>query len=203
MGRKFEVEETEVQWVSVREAVREIQKWLTDCDAHIAAEIERGRSYWAGPKLHYASCSTLQAVLWATRSEFWVDETSDRQQIQDALEMVRGVWPGGGWMMPGKLLTREEAGRRALKRCRTCAPDVTTRPAGMRSRKVATLDTNDLGRLLDGSPIEAISHERGVVTVRTSAGERRFGSDATVTLPTAAPTTSSTSDQAPNPGSAC
>ncbi|MBF6229359.1 hypothetical protein IU470_30245 [Nocardia abscessus] len=168
--------------ITIRDAVRAIQKSLQQDEDKITAAIESGRSYYLGKKVHSADCPTLKGVLSPTASWFWVTETDDPKMIEaNYAEVIDGMG-SGGWYLPGRLVTREEAAQTALKRCRTCAPDVNPRVAGQRPKKVAGLGASDLGRLLDGHPIESIIYEPGVVIVRTSETSHRFDPAATVLL---------------------
>ncbi|WP_454199320.1 hypothetical protein [Nocardia sp. Marseille-Q1738] len=154
--------------ITIRDAVRAMQKSLQQDEDKITAAIDSGRSYYVGKKIHAADCLTLKGVLSPTASSFWVTETDDPKVIEaNYAEVIDGIG-SGGWYLSGRLVTREEASRTALKRCRTCAPDVDPRVAGQRPKKVAGPGASDLGRLLDGHPIQSIIYEPGVVIVRTS-----------------------------------
>ncbi|MFI8977214.1 hypothetical protein ACIGO9_30325 [Nocardia asteroides] len=170
------------QQVPIAEAVRVIQAELRDYEDSINAEIAEGRTYYVNAKIHSADCPTVKGSLRPTESWHWVTETSDPDLIEEFYAEAHGVGGGGGFYVPGRLLTREQAAQSTLKRCMTCAPDVVPRVGGKRSKKVAGLGASDLGRTLDGHRIESITHEPGVVIVRTSAEEHRFDTDAAVTL---------------------
>lgn len=171
-----------VEQIPVREAVRAIQKSLQDYENRIIAAIEGGRSYYAGNKLHYARCSSLQRDLWPTRSWLWATEADDPEEIEIRYaELIHGYY-GSGFMLSGRLVTREQAAETTLKRCRICAPDINTRKPRMPAKQVANLTRHDVGRLLNGDPIQSITHELGAVIVQTCTGAHQFDPHADIYL---------------------
>ncbi|MEU6832159.1 hypothetical protein ABZ894_26235 [Nocardia beijingensis] len=182
--KRYSCEHDEPEQIPLRDAVREIQRWLQAYEDRITAAIESGRSYYVHDKIHSVDCSTLRDNLWPTTSWYWVTEDDDPKTIESRYaEINEGEGSGGyQWRIAGRVVTREEAAETALKRCRTCAPDVNPRVAGKRPKKVAGLGASDLGLLLDGHPIESIIYEPGVVIVRTSEASHRFNVAATVLL---------------------
>ncbi|MFI5782679.1 hypothetical protein [Nocardia sp. NPDC051570] len=182
---RYTCEHQAEEQISVRDAVRAIQQWLQDYEARITAAIESGRTYYVHNKIHSVDCPSLKRGLVPTASWYWVEETDDPEVIGERYADITEI--GGGYAphLAGRLVTREEAGQSALKRCRTCVPDVNPRTVGKRAKKVAGLGAGDLGRLLNGHLIESITHEPGVVIVRTSATSHRFDVAASVVLDTA------------------
>ncbi|WP_249645201.1 hypothetical protein [Nocardia sputi] len=182
--KRYSCEHDAPEQIPIRDAVREIQRWLQAYEDRITAAIENGRSHYVHNKIHSVDCPTLRGNLWPTTSWYWVTETDDPKTIQARYtEINEGEGSGGyQWRVAGQLVTREEAAQTVLKRCRTCAPDVNPRVAGKCPKKVAGLGASDLGRLLDGHPIECIIYEPGVVIVRTSETSHRFDVAATVLL---------------------
>lgn len=132
--------------------------------------------------MHSTDCPTIKREPAPTTSWYWVDETSDPQEIEARYADITGTSGGSGWYLSGRLVTREEASQTALKRCRTCAPDVIPRIVAKRPKQVATLNSGDLGRILDGHPIKSITHEPGSVIVRTRHSTYRFDVTAAVVL---------------------
>lgn len=169
---RYEYTVPEPELIPIDEAVRHIWKSLQESEAQVRAAVESGRTYYLAKKIHSVDCRTVKQELWPTASRLWVNATDDPKWIQTCYEEV--VTAGGSrrWSPAGKLLTREEAGRSRKKRCQTCVPDVT--PSTARPKQVACLVASDLGRLLDGHPVESITYEPGVVTIRTSSAAHQF-----------------------------
>ena len=170
------------QQIPIGVAVRAVQRELQEHEDRIVAVIESGRCYYVHNKIHRADCPTLTRSIWPTKSWYWITEDDDPDAIESFYAEVIDAQGSGGFCIGGRFATREEASQTVAKRCRTCAPDVIPRTATKRAKKVAGLGASDLGRLLDGYPIMAITHEPGIVTVRTSETSHTFAADATVLL---------------------
>lgn len=186
------------QQIPIPEAVRVIQGALQSEEDRISAAIRTGRCFYINNKIHTVDCPTVRATLQPTTSWRWVTESDDPDVIEARYDDILYDRRDGFSFTVERLHTREGAAQSTLKRCMTCAPDVIPRVATKRPKKVAGLGASDLGRLLDGQPIESITHEAGVVIVRTAQHTHRFDSAAVVVLDPApsagAPPTSTEQD---------
>ncbi|MBF6358313.1 hypothetical protein IU449_27830 [Nocardia higoensis] len=170
------------QQIPIAEAVRVIQGALQKEEDRINAAIRAGRCFYVHNKIHTVDCPTVRATLQPTTSWRWVTESDDPDVIEARYGDILYDRVDGFDFTVERLHTRDGVARSTLKLCMTCAPDVIPRVATKRPKKVSGLGASDLGRLLDGQPIESITHEPGVVIVRTAQNSHRFDSAAAVVL---------------------